>query len=57
MKEKRRSSGEKRREEKEIDIDVFLHMGKKKKKEALSVVKLWILGFLLGRFTDSFADG
>jgi len=32
-------------------------MGKKKKKEASSVVKLWILGFLLGRFTDNFIDG
>ena len=44
-----------RREEKEMDIDVFLFMEKKKKKKkkgAPSVVKLEILGFLLGCFTD-----
>ena len=36
-----------------MDIDVFLFMEKKKKKKrALSVVKLEILGFLLGCFTD-----
>jgi hypothetical protein len=29
---------------------------KKKKKGAPSVVKLRILGFLLGRFTDGFTD-
>jgi hypothetical protein len=38
-----------------MDIDVFLFMEKKKKKKkkgAPSVVKLEILGFLLGCFTD-----
>ena len=38
-----------------MDIDVFLYMGKKKKKKnkgAPSIVKLKILGFLLGCFTD-----
>jgi len=30
---------------------------KKKKKEDESVVKLGILGFLLGRFTEGFTDG
>jgi len=34
-----------------MNIDVFLHIGKKKK-EASFVVKLWILGFLLGCFAD-----
>jgi hypothetical protein len=33
-------------------------MGKKKKKKgAPSVVKLWILDFLLERFTDGYTDG
>jgi hypothetical protein len=43
-----------------MDIDVFLHMGKKKTKKnkgAPSVLKLRILGFLLGSFTDGFTDG
>jgi hypothetical protein len=39
-----------------MDIDVFLYMGKKKKKKknkgAPSIVKLKILSFLLGCFTD-----
>jgi hypothetical protein len=34
-----------------MNIDVFLHIGKKKK-GALFVVKLWILGFLLGCFAE-----
>jgi hypothetical protein len=58
MEEKRRSWGEKRRERNEYWS--FLHIGKKKKKKkkgTLSVVKLGILDFLLGRFTDGFADG
>jgi hypothetical protein len=41
-----------------MDIDVFLHTWKKKKKKGTSsVVKLWILGFLLGRVTNGFTDG
>jgi hypothetical protein len=39
-----------------MDIDVFLYMGKKKNKGAPSIVKLEILGFLLGCFTDGFID-
>jgi len=38
-----------------MDIDVVLYMGKKKKKKKKGdayVVKLEILGFLLGRFTN-----
>jgi hypothetical protein len=47
MEEKRGSWGEKRRERN--GYQCFLHMGKKKKKKgASSVVKLGILGFLLG---------
>jgi hypothetical protein len=47
-----------RREEKEMNIDVFFTYRKKKKNEgALSVVKLGILGFLLGCFTDGFING
>ena len=52
IKEKRRSQGEKRREEKQMDIDVFLHTGKKKKKGALFVLKLGIPDFLLGCFNN-----
>jgi len=53
--EKRRSWGEKRRE-----INgywCFLHMGKMKNKGALSLLKLEILDFLLGCFTNCFIDG
>ena len=53
---RRKEGVEERREEKRRERNgywCFLHMGKKKKnKEAPSVVKLGILGFLLGRFTD-----
>jgi hypothetical protein len=37
-----------------MDIDVFLHMGKKKKKKRGdgSIMKLGILSFSLGRFTN-----
>jgi len=62
MKEKRKSWGEQRREEKERDV-IFLHMGKKKKKKkkkkkcCLFVAKLGILDFLFERFTNSFTDG
>jgi hypothetical protein len=43
-----------------MDTDVFLHMGEKKKKKKKkgdgSVVKLGILDFLLGYFTDGFTE-
>ena len=35
---------------------MILHMEKKKKKADKSIVKLGILGFLLGRFTYGFTD-
>ena len=45
---------EERREEKEMDIDVLYKWGKRRRRRKGdgSVVKLGILGFLLGCFTD-----
>jgi hypothetical protein len=51
-------SMEERREEKEMDIDVLYKWGKRRRRRRRrrkgdgSVVKLGILGFLLGCFTD-----
>jgi len=52
-------SMEERREEKEMDIDVLYKWGKRRRRRRRrrrkgdgSVVKLGILGFLLGRFTN-----
>jgi len=57
---RRREVVEERREEKQMDTDIFLHMGEKKKKKKKGdgfVVKLGILDFLLGCFTDGFIEG
>jgi hypothetical protein len=48
-----------RREEKRKKwiLMFFTYREEKEEERSLSIVKLWILGFLLRRFTNGFTDG